>query len=91
MFEEKQIWEKKKEKQVYTSGLAKVQDKTLDIWNRTTRDTSNRTTSTHIIIAPFVVLIFGLYVDGKLRQEGALEGKRRDNEKSIGNAITVIW
>lgn len=52
---------------------------------------SNHTTSTHIIIAPFVVLIFGLYVDGKLRQKGALEGKRRDNEKSIGSVITVIW
>lgn len=29
--------------------------------------------STHIIIAPFVVLVFSLYVDGKLGQEGALE------------------
>ena len=28
--------------------------------------------STHIIITPFVVFIFGLYVDGKLGQEGAL-------------------
>lgn len=34
--------------------------------------------STHIIIAPFVVLIFGLYVDGKLGQEGALEGTEKD-------------
>lgn len=29
--------------------------------------------STHMIIVPFVVLVFGLYVDGKLWQEGALE------------------
>ncbi len=29
--------------------------------------------STHIIIVPFVVLVFGLDVDGKLGQKGALE------------------
>lgn len=32
---------------------------------------------THIIIAALVVLIFGLYVDGELGQEGAL-GRGRD-------------
>lgn len=34
---------------------------------------------THIIVAPLVVLVFALNVDGKLGQEGALEGvdKRR--------------
>lgn len=32
--------------------------------------------STHVVIAAFVVLVFGLYVDRKLGQEGALRGQR---------------
>lgn len=36
--------------------------------------------STHIIIAPFVVLVLGLYVDGKLGQEGALGGRDTKGE-----------
>lgn len=58
--------------------------------NHKISEIQHHTTSTHIIIAPFVVFIFGLYVDGKLRQKGALQGKRGDNEKSIGNVMTVI-
>lgn len=40
-------------------------------------DTPN---STHIIIAAFVVLVFGFYVDGKLGQEGALEGIEKTSQ-----------
>lgn len=32
--------------------------------------------STHVVITAFVVLVFGLYVDRKLGQEGALRGQR---------------
>lgn len=41
--------------------------------------------STHIIVAPLVVLVFALNVDGKLGQEGALEGvdKRRRCEIDV--------
>lgn len=42
---------------------------------------------THIIIAPFVVLIFGLYVDGKLGQEGTLERVRQ--KKLVFTVITL--
>ena len=39
--------------------------------------------STHIIIAPFVVLVFGFYVDGKLGQEGALEWIENTQQREI--------
>lgn len=58
----------------------------------TTRSPPHDTpSSTHIIIAPFVVLVFGLYVDGKLGQEGALEGikKKQDSEKLICTVIPL--
>lgn len=35
-----------------------------------------------MIIAAFVVLIFGLYVDGKLGQEGAL-GRQRTGRETV--------
>lgn len=39
--------------------------------------------STHVVIAAFVVLVFGLYVDRKLGQEGALRGQRtRQRERN---------
>lgn len=31
--------------------------------------------STHIVVAAFVVLVLSLYVDGELGQEGALESR----------------
>lgn len=41
--------------------------------------------STHIVVAPFVVLVFGLYVDGKLGQEGALEEKDQTVRNCCGH------
>lgn len=58
----------------------------------TTRSPPHDTTSsTHIIIAPFVVLVFGLYVDGKLGQEGALEGKEKARQWDMHGDNFVRW
>lgn len=63
----------------------------------TTRSQPHDTlSSTYIIVAPFVVLVFGLYVDGKLGQEGALEGTEKTFvltavTLSGDNYIAEVW
>lgn len=49
-----------------------------------------RLRSTHVVVAAFVVLVFGLYVDGKLGQEGAL-GRREEETRQAQSLLIPVW